>query len=113
MTTEAGPPAEADDRSTAGRELRYDLALLVSGASKFSGRAIADVTRLCDTSLRGHYHLSVIDVHDDPAGAVRAGVIAAPTLLKRWPLPARRRVGDLSDAATVLRALDIESPETR
>ena len=37
-------------------------------------------------------------------------VVAAPTLIKEAPLPKRMLVGDLSDTARVLAALDISPP---
>lgn len=83
----------------------FDLTLFVSGASELSARAIADTRRLCEEHLDGRYHLSVVDVHENTAAALASGVLAAPTLIKNLPAPARRLVGDLSDTRNVLRAL--------
>jgi circadian clock protein KaiB len=85
----------------------YDLTLFVNGASGRSARAIAIARQLCDTHLDGRYDLAVVDVHDDPAAVLRSQVLAAPTLIKNLPLPARRIVGDLSNTAKVLLALDL------
>jgi circadian clock protein KaiB len=85
----------------------YDLTLFVSGASDLSARAIADARYLCDVHLRGRSRLSVIDVRDDPAAVLRDRVLAAPTLLRRLPLPVHKLVGDLSDTDKVLQALGI------
>jgi circadian clock protein KaiB len=87
--------------------ISYELTLYVSGASDLSARAVANATRLCDQHLAGRYQLSVIDLHDDPAAGVQAGVLAAPTLVRNLPLPARRIIGDLSRAARVLQALQL------
>jgi len=87
--------------------VHYRLTLFVSGASELSARAIANAKRLCDTHLDGRYRLAVVDVHDEPADALRCQVRAAPTLVKDQPLPVRRVVGDLSDTAKVLLALDV------
>lgn len=85
----------------------YELTLFASGASDLSARAIADARQLCDLHLDGHYHLSVVDVHDDPGAALISQVHVAPTLVKTKPLPVRKVVGDLSDAAKVLMALEL------
>jgi circadian clock protein KaiB len=85
----------------------YELTLFVSGASDLSARAIADATRLCEAHLAGRYHLSVVDVHQDPAAVLAHRVVAAPTLVKHRPPPMRRLVGDLSRADRVLKALDL------
>jgi circadian clock protein KaiB len=86
---------------------RYELTLFVSGASDRSARAVADATALCDTHVGGRYELAVVDVHENPAAAVSSHVLVAPTLVRNLPLPARRVVGDLSDTARVLTALEM------
>jgi circadian clock protein KaiB len=87
--------------------VRYDLTLFVTGASALSARAVTNLCALCETYLTDRYDLSVIDVHRNPELVASRGVLAAPTLMKDYPLPRRVLVGDLSDTARVLRALDI------
>ena len=101
------PVAPTGDASVGGGEPSYRLTLFVSGASELSARAIADARRLCDNHLGGRGHLSVVDVHEDPAAALTSRVIAAPTLVRNLPLPVRRHVGDLSRTDKVLLALDL------
>jgi circadian clock protein KaiB len=80
-------------------------------------RAIANARLMCDTYLEGRYRLAVVDVHDDTTKLVGSGMIAAPTLVKNRPLPARRIVGDLSRTYKVLQALELPvahlAPEPR
>ena len=90
---------------TAPDELEYELTLFVSGASELSARAITNATQLCDAHLRGRHRLSVLDVHNDAAGAAHHRVFALPTLVRDRPLPVRRITGDLSDTDDVLLAL--------
>jgi circadian clock protein KaiB len=85
----------------------YTLTLFVSGASDLSARAIVDVRRLCDVHLDDRHRLTIVDVRDDPGAFVRSGAIAAPALVRTHPLPVRRVVGDLSDSARTLAALDL------
>ncbi len=85
----------------------YELTLFVNGASDLSARAIANAKRLCDLHLHGRYQLAVVDVHADPDAVLGGQVLAAPTLLKSSPLPVRKVVGDLSQIAKVLLALDL------
>jgi circadian clock protein KaiB len=85
----------------------YELTLFVSGASEHSARAITDAKRLCDDHLAGHFELEVVDVYKNPAAALTDRVVAAPTLIKRLPAPARRLTGDLSQTAHVLLALGL------
>jgi circadian clock protein KaiB len=93
--------------SAAPAEARYELTLIVSGASAISARAIADVRELCDVHLNGRHQLSVIDLREEAAAMVCGHVVAAPTLVRDAPLPVRRFVGDLSRTDEVLLALDI------
>jgi circadian clock protein KaiB len=95
----------------AERDSSYTLTLFVTGASELSGRAIANVRALCELHLFGRYTLEVVDVLRDPSMMSTYDVVAAPTLIKEWPLPKRMLVGDLSDTARVLKALDIR-PES-
>jgi circadian clock protein KaiB len=88
-----------------------ELTLFVSGASDLSARAIADATELCDVRLAGRVRLSVVDVHEDPAAVLRHGVRAAPTLVRTWPLPQRRFIGDLSQPDQVLLRLELAVAE--
>jgi circadian clock protein KaiB len=50
----------------------------------------------------------VIDIYQQPELAKEGEIIAAPTLVKRLPLPLRRLVGDLSDEQKVLLGLDLK-----
>jgi circadian clock protein KaiB len=96
----------------AERESSYTLTLFVTGASELSGRAIANVRALCERHLSGRYTLEVVDVLRDPSMMSAYDVVAAPTLIKESPLPKRMLVGDLSDTARVLKALDVQAEPT-
>jgi circadian clock protein KaiB len=85
----------------------FDLTLIVSGASALSRRAIENATLLCETHMAGRYHLSVVDLSEAPASVAHGQVLAAPTLVKTWPLPVQKFVGDLSRTDGVLAALGL------
>jgi len=87
----------------------YVLTLFVTGASEMSRRAITNVRALCDEHLLGRHSLEVVDVHRDSSMMSAHDVVAAPTLIREQPLPKRMLVGDLSDTARVLAALDIRA----
>ena len=84
------------------------IQLFVTGMSRASTVAIALVKELCDEHLAGHYELEVIDIYQAPARAREANVVAAPTLIRQWPLPVRRVVGNLSCRERVLQTLEVE-----
>jgi circadian clock protein KaiB len=100
-------PAVLEDSPGTHDDTDYQLTLFVNGASELSARAVGNASQLCESHLAGRYHLSVIDVHDDPSAVISNRVFATPTLVKHGPPPMRRLVGDLSDTDKVLLALDL------
>ena len=85
----------------------FVLKLYVSGSSNRSAKAITNIRTICDEHLNGRYELEVIDVFQQPELAHEMQLIAAPTLVKEQPDPARRLVGDMSDEDRVLYSLNI------
>ena len=83
------------------------MQLYVSGNSPESLRAIENLTRLCQEALPGSYTVPIVNVLDDPAAAQAERIMRTPTLVKTFPRPERRVVGDLSDRESVLEALDL------
>jgi circadian clock protein KaiB len=76
-----------------------------------SSRAVAHLRKICDENLQGRYALEVIDIYQQPILARGDQIVAAPTLIKKLPLPMRRIVGDMSNCERVLLGLDlIRSP---
>ena len=101
--------ARFEELLAAADDVHYSLLLFVTGTSELSMRAIRHVQSLCDVQLRGRCELQVIDINRDASQMARYDVVAAPTLIKVLPSPARMLVGDLSDTSRVLRTLDIRS----
>lgn len=89
---------------------RTRLRLYVAGTSPRSTRSIESVRRLCEGRLGGACDLEVVDIYQQSALAGADGVVAAPTLVRLSPLPARRIAGDLSDERRVLDGLGLETP---
>jgi circadian clock protein KaiB len=97
----------AIDASAQADGEHYILKLYVAGMTSRSSRAIANVRTFCEKHLEGRYDLQVIDVYQQPALAKSEELIAAPTLIKKLPLPLRRLIGDMSDEGRVLLGLDL------
>lgn len=87
---------------------KYVFRLFVTGASPNSARAISNLKELCERYLQGRYSLEIIDVHQQLSLARSEQLIALPMLLKKFPLPERRFVGDLSDTQKVLNGLGLK-----
>ncbi|HKO30012.1 MAG TPA: circadian clock KaiB family protein [Nitrospiraceae bacterium] len=85
----------------------YVLKLCVSGMTPRSREALMNLKQICETYLEGHYQLEVIDLYQQPALAAKHQIIATPTLLKSYPPPLRRLIGDLSDTDAAIQRLGI------
>ena len=109
------PPAISDSAGTidAGAGMvstLFELRLYTTGVTPRSARAVANVRRLCETHLPGRYALEIVDILQEPGRLREDQVLAAPTLIKRLPLPARRFIGDMSRTEVILKGLDLPPP---
>lgn len=86
----------------------YILKLYVTGMTPQSVLAINNLKEICEEHLRGKYQLHVIDLYKNPGLAKGEQIIAAPTLIKKLPLPLRRIIGNMSNTERVLVGLDIK-----
>ncbi len=89
--------------------VRYRLRLFIAGSAPRSRRTIENLRRICARHLAGNFDLEVVDIYQQPELARADRIVAAPTLLKLAPLPARQIIGDLSDEVRVLRGLGLSS----
>jgi circadian clock protein KaiB len=96
-----------ESRLSAKRDEKYVLRLYIAGTTPRSTRAVANIRDICERKLNGRYDLQVIDIYQKPALAKGEQIIAAPTLVKKLPLPLRRFIGDLSDADRILIGMDL------
>lgn len=87
---------------------KYLLRLYVTGSTPQSVKAISSVKEICEKHLQGRYVLEIIDLFKNPGLARDEQIIAAPTLVKRLPLPLRKIIGDMSVIEKVLAGLDLK-----
>ena len=86
---------------------RYVLRLYITGSTSRSILALKNLNKICEHYLKGRYELEVIDLYQKPSLAKGDQIIAAPTLIKKLPLPFRRIIGDMSNKEKVLFGLDL------
>jgi circadian clock protein KaiB len=89
----------------------YSLCLYVTGQTPRSAASIRNLREVCNKYLEGRFELRVVDLYQQPELAKQAHVIASPTLVKAFPLPLRRLIGDLSNTEEVLLGLDLKEEE--
>jgi len=88
-------------------EEKYLLKLYVTGLTPASTRAINNIRKICEEHLHGRYELQIIDIYQQPVLAKGEQIIAAPTLIKKLPLPLRKFIGDMSNTERILLGLDL------
>jgi len=85
----------------------WNLRLYVAGDSPRSRAALANLQRLCEAHIKGRYNIEVIDLAKDPKLAKAHQIVAIPTLIRKFPEPIKRVIGDLSDADKALLSLEM------
>jgi circadian clock protein KaiB len=110
MKKNAAPPAQVhaiEAMVEAHATAHYVLRLYVTGSTTRSARAISNIRKICEEHLEGRYDLEVVDISEHPTLAEGEQIIAAPTLIKKLPLPLRRFIGDMSHTERILLGLDL------
>jgi circadian clock protein KaiB len=100
-------PGASDVVAVTERLGYYILRLYITGTSPRSIRAVENIRTICEQHLEGQYELEVIDISQHPRLAEGEQIIAAPTLIKKLPLPLRRFIGDMSETDRILIGLDL------
>jgi circadian clock protein KaiB len=75
--------------------------LFVAGATARSRQAVLRVRQLCEAEPKGHCTLEVIDIYQQPGLARANQIVATPTLIKEFPRPVRRFIGNLSNTTSL------------
>ena len=87
----------------------WRLRLYVAGRTPKSVTALANLKKICDERLGGHYHVEIIDLIERPELAKKDQIVAIPTLVRSLPPPLKKIIGDLSNTPRVLVALELEA----
>ena len=107
-------PDAAKDLAKAAKQqqdARYVLKLYVAGITPKSEAAIRSVTEVCEEHLKDRYELEIVDIYQQPTLAKGEQIIAAPTLIKKLPLPLRRLIGNMANQDRVLVGLDLRAKD--
>ena len=86
----------------------WDLRLYVAGQTAKSVTAFANLKKICEEHLAGKYRIEVIDLLVNPTLAAGDQILAVPTLVRKFPEPIRKIIGDLSNEGKVLVGLDVQ-----
>ena len=106
----AGDVTEEFERALEQKKTEhYVLRLYIAGNNLRSQMAVENVKKICEENLKGRYDLEIIDIYQDRTKNPVDLVLAAPTLIKKLPLPLRRVIGDMTLKEKVLFGLDLVS----
>jgi circadian clock protein KaiB len=109
-TNKPSRATQAFEKASATRPMgKYVLRLYVAGASDRSRQAILRARELCETELKGNFELEVIDVYQQPILARDGQIVATPTLVREFPTPVRRFIGNLSNTTGLFVGLDLDT----
>ena len=93
---------ETEDSST---PTGYVLRLFISGHTAATERTLQTLHQLLNQTLHCPYTLKVIDILKHPEQAEQDQISATPTLLRLWPKPMKRIVGELGEGQMISRLL--------
>ena len=75
--------------------------LYISGATPRSTEAITNLKPVLEKIFDGEYDLRVTDIFQEPQEAHAAGVDLAPTLVREYPAPVLKMVGNFSSGEEI------------
>lgn len=93
-------------------EEKWELRLYIAGQTPKSILALKNINRYCKENLEGKYTIEVIDLLKNPQLAEGDQIFAIPTLVRKFPEPIRKIIGDLSNEERVLVGLNIRALKT-
>ena len=85
----------------------YIFRLYIIGASPNSSRAVSNLKIFFEKYLENRYKLQIVDVYQQPQIAKSVDIVALPLLIKNFPLPQKRLIGDMSNSDKMLKSLDL------
>lgn len=88
---------------------KYELRLYIAGQTPKSITALQNINKYCKEHLEGNYTIEVIDLLKNPQLAEGDQIFAIPTLVRKFPEPLRKIIGDLSNEERVLVGLNIRT----
>ena len=102
--------AAAFEKALAARPSgKHILRLYVAGATDRSRQAVLRARQLCEAELKGNFELKVIDVYQQPILARDGQIVATPTLVREFPKPVRRLIGNLLNTTGLFVGLNLET----
>ncbi|WP_036484802.1 circadian clock KaiB family protein [Myxosarcina sp. GI1] len=100
--TLAGSKSLTTSQTTQGE---YVLRLFISSSDRHTEKTLAHIHQLLERGLTTPYTLKVIDIDKHPERGRKERVIITPTLIRVFPQPVKRIVGELNNIQQVLQII--------
>ena len=91
----------------AKEKAEWQLLLYIAGQTPKSIKALDNIKKYAEEHLKGKYSIEIIDLLLNPQLAEGDQILAVPTLVRKFPEPIRKIIGDLSNEERVLVGLNI------
>ena len=91
----------------------WKFTLYITGDTAKSGSAISSLKKICNSYLGNDYAIEVIDLLEHPELARQRQILAVPTVIRTYPLPERRVIGDLSRQEMVVAFLELPTQQAQ
>jgi circadian clock protein KaiB len=88
------------------------LRLYIAGKTPNSLLAIKNIKRLCEDHLQYEFELEIVDLLENPKLSEEDQILVIPTLVRKYPHPVRKIIGDLSNTEDILQRIGL-SPKDR
>lgn len=88
--------------------VEWQLLLYIAGQTPKSIKALENIKKYAEEYLAGKYSIEIIDLLKNPQLAEGDQILAVPTLVRKFPEPIRKIIGDLSNEERVLVGLNIK-----
>lgn len=86
----------------------WQLLLYIAGQTPKSIKALENIKKYAEEHLKGKYSIEIIDLFANPQLAEGDQILAVPTLVRKFPVPIRKIIGDLSNEEKVLVGLNVK-----
>ena len=89
------------------KKAKLKLRLYVAGNAANSQQAITNVRAICDEHFDAG-QVEIVDLLEFPTRGLDDGIIVTPTLIRLFPRPVQKIIGNLSDTTKVILALSFK-----
>ncbi len=95
------------------QEEKWELRLYIAGQTPKSVLALKNINKYWKEHLEDRYSIEIVDFLKTPQLAEEDQIFAIPTVVRKFPEPIRKIIGDLSNEEKVLVGLNVRRMPTK